>query len=543
MVVSESVVVRPGREVTVESVVSDVVVALPTGNVIVLFWPSVVITEVVTLPVSVVVMVAFPAVVVVTPSSEVVVVVLPSPEVVVVVLSSAEVVVVVSVPVVVVIPPTFEVILVGTQMLIPSKSTDTIPSQEVVVPDPSVVVVVVDPVSGAEVIVDPASLVVVVLTDVVVVGPPVGTQIEIPNKSTETIPSQEAEELDVSVVVVIVDVEPPSGEDVVEPESGADVTVETVSVVVIVGLVVGVVVGIAQMVIPSKLTERTPSQSVADELLELVSEDTVVVSLPELESVTDDGGAVVVADPLSVVGGAVDVAESDELVEPPVGPIQMLLPKRPMPRMHPELVESAVVDSVVLDDEVTVPVADEGGTESEVTDAVVESEPELATEVTLTDVDVESEPELDTDVTLADVDVDVVEDPPIGGAQTVSPSRLIEKRSPHSWEEEEELDTDELVTVAVDGGEVTEAGALLVEPLAADEIVLVPVSVLSVDVTVTVIGSVLVSVPAEETAEDEPECDKVTVDVLGTQTRPTLMMSRRSSPTAHEVVTLSVTDG
>lgn len=524
MVVSESVVVRPGREVTVESVVSDVVVALPTGNVIVLFWPSVVITDVVTLPVSVVVMVALPAVVVVTPSSEVVVVVLPSPEVVVVVLSSAEVVVVVSVPVVVVVPPTFEVILVGTQMLIPSKSTDTIPSQEVVVPDPSVVVV--DPVSGAEVIVDPASLVVVVLTDVVVVGPPVGTQIEIPSKSTETIPSQEEEELDVSVVVVIVDVEPPSGEDVVDPESGADVTVETVSVVVIEGLVVGIVVGIAQMVIPSKLTERTPSQSVADELLELVSEDTVVVSLPEFESVTDDGGAVVVTDPLSVVGGAVDVAESDELVEPPVGPIQMLLPKRPMPRMHPELVESAVVDSVVLDDEVTVPVADEGGTESEVTDAVVESEPELATEVTL-----------------AEVDVDVVEDPPIGGAQTVSPSRLIEKRSPHSWEEEEELDTDELVTVAVDGGGVTEAGALLVEPLAADEIVLVPVSVLSVEVTVTVIGSVLVSVAAEEAAEDESDCDKVTVDVLGTQTRPTLMMSRRSSPTAHEVVTLSVTDG
>lgn len=541
MVVSESVVVRPGREVTVESVVSDVVVALPTGNVIVLFWPSVVITDVVTLPVSVVVMVALPAVVVVTPSSEVVVVVLPSPEVVVVVLSSAEVVVVVSVPVVVVVPPTFEVILVGTQMLIPSKSTDTIPSQEVVVPDPSVVVV--DPVSGAEVIVDPASLVVVVLTDVVVVGPPVGTQIEIPSKSTETIPSQEEEELDVSVVVVIVDVEPPSGEDVVDPESGADVTVEIVSVVVIEGLVVGIVVGIAQMVIPSKLTERTPSQSVADELLELVSEDTVVVSLPEFESVTDDGGAVVVTDPLSVVGGAVDVAESDELVEPPVGPIQMLLPKRPMPRMHPELVESAVVDSVVLDDEVTVPVADEGGTESEVTDAVVESEPELATEVTLTDVDVESEPELDTDVTLAEVDVDVVEDPPIGGAQTVSPSRLIEKRSPHSWEEEEELDTDELVTVAVDGGGVTEAGALLVEPLAADEIVLVPVSVLSVEVTVTVIGSVLVSVAAEEAAEDESDCDKVTVDVLGTQTRPTLMMSRRSSPTAHEVVTLSVTDG
>lgn len=431
MVVSESVVVRPGREVTVESVVSDEDVALPTGNVIVLFWPSVVITEVVTLPVSVVVMVALPAVVVVTPSPAVVVVVLSSPDVVVVVLSSAVVVIVLSVPVVVVVPPASEVV-VGTQILMPSKSTDTIPSQEVVVPDPSVVVVVVDPVSGAEVIVDPASLVVVVLTDVVVVGLPVGTQIEIPNKSTETIPSQEAEELDVSVVVVIVDVEPPSGEDVVDPESGADVTVETVSVVVVVGLVVGVVVGIAQMVIPSKLTERTPSQSVADELLELVSEDTVVVSLPELESVTDDGGAVVVADPLSVVGGAVDVAESDELLEPPVGPIQMLFPKRPMPRMHPELVESAVVDSVVLDDEVTVPVADEGGTESEVTDAVVESEPELATEVTLTDVDVKSEPELDSDVTLADVDVDVVEDPPIGGAQTVSPSRLIDKRSPHS---------------------------------------------------------------------------------------------------------------
>lgn len=97
--------------------------------------------------------------------------------------------------------------------------------------------------------------------------------------------------------------------------------------------------------------------------------------------------------------------------------------------------------------------------------------------------------------------------------------------------------------VAVDGGGVTEAGALLVEPLAADEVVLVPVSVLSVEVTVTVIGSVLVSVAAEEAAEDESDCDKVIVDVFGTQMRPTLMISRRSSPAAHEVVTLSVTDG
>lgn len=93
--------------------------------------------------------------------------------------------------------------------------------------------------------------------------------------------------------------------------------------------------------------------------------------------------------------------------------------------------------------------------------------------------------------------------------------------------------------VAVDGGGVTEAGALLFEPLAADEVVLVPVSVLSVEVTVTVIGSVLVSVAAE----DESDCDKVIVDVFGTQMRPTLMISRRSSPAAHEVVTLSVTDG